>query len=90
MHRELRDRKVAFFIDKLPEGFWELRYELRAETPGDFHALPLLGYAMYVPRDPDQQRGDKSLGGGLAALGGDRRGRSFSLARSLKPASRKQ
>ena len=49
VHRELRDRKVAFFIDKLPEGFWELRYELRAETPGDFHALPLLGYAMYVP-----------------------------------------
>ena len=49
VHRELRDRKVAFFIDKLPEGFWEVRYELRAETPGDFHALPLVGYAMYVP-----------------------------------------
>ena len=49
VHRVLRDRKVAFFIDKLPEGFWELRYELRAETPGEFHALPLLGYAMYVP-----------------------------------------
>ena len=49
VHRELRDRKVAFFIDKLPQGFWELRYELRAETPGEFHALPLLGYAMYVP-----------------------------------------
>jgi uncharacterized protein YfaS (alpha-2-macroglobulin family) len=49
VHRELRDRKVALFIDKLPEGFWEMRYELRAEVPGDFHALPLLGLAMYVP-----------------------------------------
>ena len=49
VYQELRDRKVALFIDKLPEGFWELRYELRAEVPGEFHALPLLGHAMYVP-----------------------------------------
>ena len=48
-HQELRDRKVAFFLDKLPEGVWELRYELRAEVPGEFHALPTVGYAMYVP-----------------------------------------
>ncbi len=49
VHRELRDRKLALFVDKLPEGVWEIRYELRAETPGRFHALPLLGQAMYVP-----------------------------------------
>ncbi|KAF0247440.1 MAG: Large extracellular alpha-helical protein, partial [bacterium] len=47
--QELRDRKVALFIDKLPEGVWEIRYEFRAETPGEFHALPVLGHAMYVP-----------------------------------------
>jgi hypothetical protein len=40
---------VALFIDKLPEGVWEIRYDLRAEVPGRFHALPLIGYAMYVP-----------------------------------------
>ncbi len=40
---------MALFIDKLPEGVWEIRYELRAEVPGDFHALPVLGHAMYVP-----------------------------------------
>ena len=28
---------------------WEIRYSVRAETPGQFHALPVLGYAMYVP-----------------------------------------
>ena len=49
VYQELRDRKVAMFIDKLPEGVWEIRYDLRAEAPGTFHALPLIGQAMYVP-----------------------------------------
>ena len=49
VYQELRDRKVALFIDKLPEGVWEIRYDLRAEVPGQFHALPVLGHAMYVP-----------------------------------------
>ena len=49
VYQELRDRKVALFIDKLPEGVWEIRYDFRAETPGQFHALPVLGQAMYVP-----------------------------------------
>ncbi len=48
-HQELRDRKVALFVDKLPQGVWEVRYDLRAEVPGRFHALPTLGEAMYVP-----------------------------------------
>jgi len=49
VYQELRDRKVAMFIDKLPEGVWEIRYDLRAEVPGKFHALPVTGQAMYVP-----------------------------------------
>jgi uncharacterized protein YfaS (alpha-2-macroglobulin family) len=49
VYQELRDRKVALFIDHLPEGVWQLRYEMRAESPGAFHALPVLGHAMYVP-----------------------------------------
>ena len=49
VYQELRDRKVAMFIDHLPQGMWEIRYTLRAEVPGQFHALPLLGHAMYVP-----------------------------------------
>ncbi len=49
VYQELRDRKVALFLDKLPEGVWEIRYDLRAEVPGQFHALPVVGYAMYVP-----------------------------------------
>jgi len=46
---ELRDRKVAFFIRRLPQGVWTLRYELRTETAGDFSALPVMGQAMYAP-----------------------------------------
>ena len=49
IYQELRDRKVALFIDKLPEGIWEIRYDFRAEVPGVFHALPVIGHAMYVP-----------------------------------------
>jgi uncharacterized protein YfaS (alpha-2-macroglobulin family) len=49
VYQELRDRKVAMFVDHLDQGLWEIRYMLRAEVPGTFHALPLLGQAMYVP-----------------------------------------
>ncbi len=49
VYQELRDRKVALFIDHLPEGIWQISYEMRAESPGTFHALPVLGQAMYVP-----------------------------------------
>ncbi|MCI0363107.1 MAG: MG2 domain-containing protein [Phycisphaerales bacterium] len=49
IYQELRDRKIALFLDRLPEGVWEIRYDLRAETPGRFHALPVMGHAMYVP-----------------------------------------
>jgi alpha-2-macroglobulin len=49
VYQELRDRKVALFIDRLPEGVWQISYEMRAEAPGAFHALPVLGHAMYVP-----------------------------------------
>lgn len=49
VYQELRDRKVALFVDKLPEGVWQIRYDLRAEVPGRFHALPVLGHVMYVP-----------------------------------------
>lgn len=50
VHQELRNNRTAFFVDKLAEGFWEIRYRLRAETPGQFHALPAMAEAMYVPQ----------------------------------------
>lgn len=49
VYQELRDRKMALFIDKLPEGIWEIRTTFRAEVPGKFHALPVMGHAMYIP-----------------------------------------
>ena len=49
VYQELSDRKVALFIDHLPEGVWQISYEMKAESPGAFHALPVLGHAMYVP-----------------------------------------
>ena len=46
---ELRDEKVAFFVDTLPQGERRIVYKLRAEIPGKFHALPTNAYAMYTP-----------------------------------------
>lgn len=46
---ELRDTKVAFFVDNLTQGTHVLRYRMHAEIPGRFHALPTNGYAMYAP-----------------------------------------
>jgi len=46
---ELRDDRVVFFASSLPKGPCVLRYKLRAETPGRFHARPAHGFAMYAP-----------------------------------------
>jgi alpha-2-macroglobulin len=48
-YMELRDQKVAFFIDSLPHGKSRLSYRVRAEAPGVFRVLPAHGYAMYAP-----------------------------------------
>ena len=48
-HMELRDEKVAFFITSMPQGRRAVRYRLRAEIPGRFHAMPTNGYSMYAP-----------------------------------------
>jgi uncharacterized protein YfaS (alpha-2-macroglobulin family) len=48
-YMELRDEKVVFFAGELAQGEHLLRYRLRAEVPGVFHALPTLLHAMYVP-----------------------------------------
>ncbi len=49
VYPEWRDREAALFVDKLPQGIWEIRHTSRAETPGRFHAMPALAHAMYVP-----------------------------------------
>jgi uncharacterized protein YfaS (alpha-2-macroglobulin family) len=46
---ELRDDRVAFFMDTLPQGTRRITYRLRAEIPGRFHVLPANSYAMYAP-----------------------------------------
>jgi hypothetical protein len=48
-HMELRDEKVEFFVADLRRGEHLLRYRLRAEVPGVFHALPSSVQAMYAP-----------------------------------------
>lgn len=48
-HAELRTDRVAMFITQIPVGVTRLSYELRAEVPGRFAALPARVEAMYAP-----------------------------------------
>ena len=48
-HREFRDQRTAFFFNHLSQGTHVITYELRAEIPGLFQALPSQIHAMYVP-----------------------------------------
>jgi alpha-2-macroglobulin len=48
-YRELRDQKTAFFLRALPRGKHSIRYQLRAEAPGLFTALPADISGMYAP-----------------------------------------
>ncbi len=48
-YMEPRDQTVDFFIRALPRGTNTLRYQLRAEAPGIYKALPATVEAMYAP-----------------------------------------
>lgn len=48
-HAELRPDRVALFLTELRVGTTTLSYELRAEVPGKFAALPARMEAMYAP-----------------------------------------
>ncbi len=48
-YMEPRDQTVDFFIRSLPRGIHSLRYQLRAEAPGVYKALPATAEAMYAP-----------------------------------------
>lgn len=46
---DIRDDRVAFFARTLPKGKHVIEYNLRAQTPGSYRALPTLLQPMYVP-----------------------------------------
>jgi uncharacterized protein YfaS (alpha-2-macroglobulin family) len=48
-YMELRDNRVAFFVRVLSRGKNSIAYRMRAETPGQFAALPAKVSAMYAP-----------------------------------------
>jgi len=48
-HSEVRDDRMMFFADFLPKGVYELKYVVRATSPGTFHDLPALAQETYFP-----------------------------------------
>jgi alpha-2-macroglobulin len=49
VYREFRDQKTDFFVRWMPQGKHSIRYQLRAEAPGKFTALPANISGMYAP-----------------------------------------
>jgi len=47
--KEFRDQKVSIAMTTLWRGQHTANYRMRAETPGDFHALPSQVFNMYQP-----------------------------------------
>ncbi len=48
-YMELRDERVCFFVRQMARGKHSVSYRMRAETPGQFSALPARISAMYAP-----------------------------------------
>lgn len=48
-YREMRDESVNYFLHHISRGKHSFTYQVRAEIPGKFSALPTIGYAMYAP-----------------------------------------
>ena len=46
---DVRDDRIAFFARHMTKGKHVVEYNLRAQTPGTFNALPTLLQAMYAP-----------------------------------------
>jgi uncharacterized protein YfaS (alpha-2-macroglobulin family) len=46
---DVRDDHVAFFVRRVPAGEHVIEYNLRAQTPGRYRALPTSLNGMYVP-----------------------------------------
>ncbi len=47
--KEFRDERVSIAMTALAQGRHTASYTMRAETPGDFHALPAVVFNMYHP-----------------------------------------
>ena len=48
-HTEMRDARVAFYVDEMPAGSYEYTYLARATTPGRFLRPAASVEAMYAP-----------------------------------------
>ena len=47
--RDIRDDKIAFFLDGVRKGWQTIEYRMRAAFPGSYHAMPARVYNMYQP-----------------------------------------
>lgn len=46
---EVKDHEIVFYIPELPEGRWQLRYQVRAAFAGKFHGPAAIVHPAYSP-----------------------------------------
>lgn len=56
---DVRDDRIAFFIRSLERGTHVIEYNLRAQTPGTFNALPAALQGMYTPQTRGESAGTR-------------------------------
>jgi hypothetical protein len=47
--QDVRDDRIAFYLDEIDRGDHLIQYQMRASFPGDYHALPAQAFEMYQP-----------------------------------------
>jgi uncharacterized protein YfaS (alpha-2-macroglobulin family) len=47
--RDIRDDRIAFFLEEVPNGWSSVEYRMRAAFPGAYHSLPARVFDMYQP-----------------------------------------
>jgi uncharacterized protein YfaS (alpha-2-macroglobulin family)/5-hydroxyisourate hydrolase-like protein (transthyretin family) len=48
-YTDVRDDRIAIFSRRIPAGKHVIEYNLRAQTPGTYHAMPTILEGMYTP-----------------------------------------
>jgi uncharacterized protein YfaS (alpha-2-macroglobulin family) len=58
---DVRDDRITFFVRRLPAGEHVIEYNLRAQTPGRYNALPAVLHGMYTQAVRAESRGTRLL-----------------------------
>ncbi|MDI6771921.1 MAG: MG2 domain-containing protein [bacterium] len=60
-YTDVRDDRIAIFARRIPAGEHVIEYNMRAQTPGTYNAMPTLLEGMYTPRMRAESTGTRVI-----------------------------